>query len=71
MMAEPREALIPWLRRIIAGILPVDAEIARLQRELEWANARADKAERDLELACESAWREGEAAGYEAGHNHD
>jgi hypothetical protein len=45
------EALIPWLRRIIAGNLPVDAEIARLRQELEWANARADKAERDLESA--------------------
>jgi hypothetical protein len=68
-MTEPREALIPWLRRIIAGNLPVDAEIARLRQELEWANARADKAERYLELACESAWREGKAAGYAAGYH--
>jgi hypothetical protein len=58
------EGLLPWLRRMIAGNPPVDAEIARLRQELEWANARADKAERDLEQACNAAWREGEAAGY-------
>ena len=43
----PREGLIPWLRRVIAGNPPVDAEIVRLRQELEWANARADMAERD------------------------
>jgi hypothetical protein len=42
---KSREGLIPWLRRVIAGNPTVDAEIARLRQELEWANARADKAE--------------------------
>lgn len=66
-----QEGLIPWLRRVIAGNLPVEAEVARLRQELEWANARADRAERDSERACDAAWREGEAAGYEAGYHRD
>ena len=67
----PREGLLPWLRRVIAGNPPVAIEIIRLRQELEWANARADKAERELDQASDAAWREGEAAGYEAGHHHD
>ncbi len=67
----PREGLIPWLRRIIAGNLPTDAEIVRLRQELEWANARADKAERDLERAEDAAFLEGEAVGYQAGYHRD
>ncbi len=64
------KGLIPWLRRVIAGNLPVDADVARLRQELERANARADQAERDLERACEAAWRAGDEAGYEAGYHH-
>lgn len=41
-----REGLIPWLRRRIAGSLPVDREVARLRQELISANDRADCAER-------------------------
>jgi hypothetical protein len=66
-----REGLIPWLRRIIAGNPPVAAEIIRLRQELEWANARADAAERDRDQALDAAWREGEAAGYAAGYHRD
>jgi hypothetical protein len=52
---------------IAAEQLAQNAEVARLRQELEWANARADQAERDLD----AAWREGETAGYEAGYRRD
>ncbi len=69
--AGPREGWFHWLRRVISGNLPIDAEIARLRQELEWANERVDQAEFDRDQALDAAWREGESIGYEVGYHRD